>query len=172
MLDIGFQELIILLIIALLVFGPDQLPELGRRLGRAMREFRRASDEFRSTIETNLNLSGETPLPPSALETYTPATIAPVTAAGAPGEPGAEDSAGSLTGGAAPDGALAAPVPDLPAEPFCAQRAGRLLHRSTCAWVERMPEPDRLFFKTAAEGWELRLGPCPVCDPKDAEGVS
>ncbi|MBI2467521.1 MAG: twin-arginine translocase TatA/TatE family subunit [Candidatus Rokubacteria bacterium] len=54
MLDIGFQELLVLLVIALLVFGPYKLPELGRALGRAMREFRRASDEFRSTIETNL----------------------------------------------------------------------------------------------------------------------
>ena len=50
MLDIGVQELLVIMVIALLVFGPEQLPELGRRLGRAMREFRRASDEFRRTV--------------------------------------------------------------------------------------------------------------------------
>ncbi|MGH2651489.1 MAG: Sec-independent protein translocase subunit TatA/TatB, partial [Actinomycetota bacterium] len=62
MLDIGFQELLVLMGIALLVFGPYKLPDLGRALGRAMREFRRASDEFRSTIETNLNLHDDSPV--------------------------------------------------------------------------------------------------------------
>ena len=47
MLDIGFQEILVMGVIALLVFGPDKLPDLGKRLGRAMREFRRASDDFR-----------------------------------------------------------------------------------------------------------------------------
>ncbi len=47
MFDIGFQELILILVVALLVFGPRRLPELGRALGRAMREFRRATEEFR-----------------------------------------------------------------------------------------------------------------------------
>ena len=55
MLDIGIQELLVLMVLALLIFGPDKLPDLGRRLGRAMREFRRASDEFRSTVEQNLS---------------------------------------------------------------------------------------------------------------------
>ena len=42
MLDIGIQELLVIMVLALLIFGPDKLPELGRRLGRAMREFRRS----------------------------------------------------------------------------------------------------------------------------------
>ncbi|MEK7837325.1 MAG: twin-arginine translocase TatA/TatE family subunit, partial [candidate division NC10 bacterium] len=54
MFDIGLQELVVIFVLALLVFGPKNLPQLGRSLGRAMREFRRASEEFRSTIETNL----------------------------------------------------------------------------------------------------------------------
>src|SRR6266852_131034 len=54
-------------VIALLVFGPSKLPELGRMFGRAMREFRRASDEFRSTVETNLHINDPEPFmaPPS-----------------------------------------------------------------------------------------------------------
>ena len=44
MLDIGIQELLVIMVLALLVFGPEKLPELGRRLGRAMREFRRAEE--------------------------------------------------------------------------------------------------------------------------------
>jgi sec-independent protein translocase protein TatA len=60
MFDIGLQELVVIFVIALLVFGPKNLPQLGRSLGRAMREFRKASDEFRSTIETRaeFNSSG------------------------------------------------------------------------------------------------------------------
>ena len=57
MLDIGIQELLVVMVLALLIFGPDKLPDLGRRLGRAMREFRRASDEFRSTVEQNLQIN-------------------------------------------------------------------------------------------------------------------
>src|SRR3990172_3828896 len=64
MFDIGFQELILILVVALLVFGPRRLPELGRALGRAMREFRRATEEFRSTVETNLHINEPDPIPP------------------------------------------------------------------------------------------------------------
>ncbi len=52
MFDIGLQELILIFVIALLVFGPKNLPQLGRSLGRAMREFKKASAEFESTIRT------------------------------------------------------------------------------------------------------------------------
>ena len=57
MFDVGLQEMLLIGVIALLVFGPSKLPELGRMLGRAMREFRRASDEFRQTVETNLHIN-------------------------------------------------------------------------------------------------------------------
>src|SRR5215467_6930220 len=63
MFDIGLQELVLIFVIALIVFGPKNLPQLGRSLGRAMREFRRASDEFRSTIETNLQINEPDPVP-------------------------------------------------------------------------------------------------------------
>ena len=61
MFDIGLQELVLIFVIALLVFGPKNLPQLGRSLGRAMREFKRASDEFRTTIETNLEMNEPDP---------------------------------------------------------------------------------------------------------------
>src|SRR5215510_14385822 len=76
MFDIGLQELILIFVVALLVFGPKNLPQLGRSLGRAMREFRRASDEFRNTIETNLEINAPDPLPP----TLTPASTEPASA--------------------------------------------------------------------------------------------
>src|SRR6202158_6394347 len=79
MFDIGLQELILIFVVALLVFGPKNLPQLGRSLGRAMREFRRASDEFRSTIETNLKINEPDPLPeppPAAALEPVPAAVA------------------------------------------------------------------------------------------------
>jgi TatA/E family protein of Tat protein translocase len=53
MFGIGFQELIVILGIALLVFGPKRLPELARSLGRGLSEFRRASNELRSHLDVS-----------------------------------------------------------------------------------------------------------------------
>ena len=55
MLNIGPQELLIILVIALLVVGPQRLPELGRSIGRGLRELRKAQDEVRRTIQVNLD---------------------------------------------------------------------------------------------------------------------
>ena len=52
MFDIGLQELALIFVIALLVFGPKNLPQLGRSLGRAMREFRRASVTWPVSVVT------------------------------------------------------------------------------------------------------------------------
>ena len=48
---IGVPELIIIFIVALIVFGPKKLPELGKSLGKGLAEFRKASNELKSTIE-------------------------------------------------------------------------------------------------------------------------
>ncbi|MDJ0866701.1 MAG: Sec-independent protein translocase protein TatB [Myxococcota bacterium] len=50
MFGIGMTELMVILVVALIVFGPTRLPELARSLGRAMGEFRRASNDLRSTF--------------------------------------------------------------------------------------------------------------------------
>lgn len=52
--NIGFPELLLLLALALLVFGPKKLPEVGRSLGRAIREFRKTSDEIKEKIEEEI----------------------------------------------------------------------------------------------------------------------
>lgn len=52
--NIGFPELLVILAIALLIFGPKKLPEVGRSIGRALREFRRTSDEIKDKIEEEI----------------------------------------------------------------------------------------------------------------------
>jgi TatA/E family protein of Tat protein translocase len=61
MLNIGPQELLLILVLALLVVGPKRLPELGRSLGRGIRELRKAQDEVRKTIQINLDEEPESP---------------------------------------------------------------------------------------------------------------
>lgn len=50
--SMGFQEIAVILLIALLIFGPKKLPEIGRILGKTVRELRRASNEFTSSIKS------------------------------------------------------------------------------------------------------------------------
>jgi TatA/E family protein of Tat protein translocase len=72
------QEMIFILILALLLFGPKKLPELARLLGKGMSEFRRAKNELKNTFDTHLQeLERETRLEdarknPPATPTYTP----------------------------------------------------------------------------------------------------
>jgi sec-independent protein translocase protein TatA len=52
--NIGFPEMIVIFVLALLIFGPKKLPELGKNLGKGMAEFRRASNDFRNSIEREI----------------------------------------------------------------------------------------------------------------------
>src|SRR6516225_5953884 len=112
MFDIGFQEMLVIGVLALLVFGPGKLPELGRMIGRALREFRKASDEFRTTVETNLHINDPDPIiSPTPAPEPTPAL---------PVETGAVSTSVELAPAVAVE----------PGEPYCAQRTSRLFHKS------------------------------------------
>lgn len=52
--NVGFPEMIFIFVIALLIFGPKKLPELGRSLGKGLSEFRRASSELRGSLEREM----------------------------------------------------------------------------------------------------------------------
>src|SRR5437764_4801650 len=70
--SVGTTELLVILVAALILFGPRKLPELSRSLGKGLSEFKRASDEFKRTWEREVNLDsferergiGDAMLPP------------------------------------------------------------------------------------------------------------
>ena len=120
---LGVPEMLFILVLALLVFGPRRLPELGRTIGRAMGEFRRATTDLRRTLNNELALEDEAPRRPAPAPSPRPrprpvgdgSAIVPSMAAGsAPreaGEAGAsgadEASLGAAAGAAAPETAPA-----------------------------------------------------------------
>src|SRR3982751_4532372 len=132
--SLGFSEIAFIVIIALLLFGPKKLPEIGRTVGRGMAEFRRATDELKRSINTELALD-ESPVPP-VLRTrriedpVEPAAIVPIpgeasqmteprTVASFPAaaeQPVAEPVPPEEPAAAAPE-PVSVPVPDLPEPP-------------------------------------------------------
>jgi sec-independent protein translocase protein TatA len=77
---IGMPEMIVIAVIALIIFGPRKLPELGKSLGKSIAEFKRASNELKNTLEEEIRIEERetarkaAPPPPSIPE----ATTAPV----------------------------------------------------------------------------------------------
>lgn len=55
MFGLGIPELMVIFVIALVVFGPKKLPELGKSIGRAMAEFKKASQEFQDSVKEEMN---------------------------------------------------------------------------------------------------------------------
>jgi TatA/E family protein of Tat protein translocase len=53
--NLGFPEMIFIFLLALIIFGPKKLPEIGRQIGKAMNEFKRASNEFKAQIESEIS---------------------------------------------------------------------------------------------------------------------
>jgi Tat protein translocase TatB subunit len=71
--NLGFSEMVFIFLVALIIFGPRKLPEIGRQVGRALAEFKRASNEFKAQIESEINqLDLQSELQPMASPPMTP----------------------------------------------------------------------------------------------------
>jgi len=126
--SIGMPELIIIFVIALIIFGPRKLPELGRSLGKSLSEFKRASNELKSTLEEEIRLDEQR----ANLE----ASRAASAAAAAAAPPPVQATPGDIT----PAGSSAAPadstaIPPAPPAPPTIRRvddadAGRQANKS------------------------------------------
>ena len=89
MLNLGVPELLLILAVALIVFGPRKLPEIGRTLGKALGEFRRATDDLKNTIEREVRLEELKQIGPSLVPYEPVSRTEPLTTA-AQSEPAAE----------------------------------------------------------------------------------
>ena len=65
--SLGIPELILIFMVILIVFGPRRIPEIGRTLGKALGEFRRATDDLKSTIEREVRLEELKKIAPDVL---------------------------------------------------------------------------------------------------------
>jgi len=57
--SLGMQEIIVIFVLALIIFGPRKLPEIGKSIGKGLSEFRKASNELRQTWEEEVRLDKE-----------------------------------------------------------------------------------------------------------------
>ncbi|HEX9942637.1 MAG TPA: twin-arginine translocase TatA/TatE family subunit [Thermoanaerobaculia bacterium] len=85
--SLGLAEIAFIFILALLIFGPKKLPEIGRTLGKGMAEFRKATNELKRTINTELALD-ENPTPPALRPRQLGEPVEPRQEAAEPAPPG------------------------------------------------------------------------------------
>src|SRR6185503_5283524 len=105
---LGGPELLLILVIALIVFGPRKLPEIGKSIGKMMVEFRRASNDFKRTIEDEVEADKMRQDPPRSEPSALEASSSQYSSEPPPSEPAPAEPAAAA---AAPE---AAPAPEAP----------------------------------------------------------
>lgn len=101
MFNIGPSELILILVVALIIFGPKKLPEIGRTIGAAVREFRKASQDLKNSIDLGLDNSQAPAAGPGQVQggSYPAAGAAVGTSLVSHGPSGSASGEMTLTGG-------------------------------------------------------------------------
>jgi Tat protein translocase TatB subunit len=111
--NLGFPEMLFLFVLALIIFGPKKLPEIGRQIGKGLAEFKRASNEFQAQIQDEvrkLELDDvKNSIAPISLEntvSYSSSSSTSPTPVATPPSPSTENSANgasSVNGHGAPE---------------------------------------------------------------------
>ena len=91
--SIGMPELVIILVIALIIFGPRKLPELGKSLGKSINEFKKASTELQNTLEQEIKLEEQKDERAKTTAATPPPTV--IDADGTHGQPVSRGESGS-----------------------------------------------------------------------------
>ena len=84
--NLGFGEILLILVLALVIFGPRRLPEMGRSIGRSLREFRRAASDLRAEIETDLDVEEPPRVPARSVRARAASTGGAAEAEGRPSD--------------------------------------------------------------------------------------
>ena len=110
--SIGTTEVFVIFLVALVVFGPRKLPELGRSLGRSIGEFRRASEDFKRTWEMEVEVEQHEKAAKGELTNESEVTPTPMLAEGAIARDGVNGAQHQVVSSLQPAAPTALPVDD------------------------------------------------------------
>jgi Tat protein translocase TatB subunit len=141
MFGIGMPELMLIFVLALLVFGPKELPRIARTLGKAMAELRRASDELRDGIQREIELAERAETPPASPEV--PHSTTPSEGTVPPPESQMISTLEGATTGTSerPPGTVAGEVPTMPTIP-ATEHVGETPSREMIETTSTSPPPE------------------------------
>lgn len=129
---LGGPELILILVIALIVFGPRKLPDIGKSVGKMMVEFRKASTEFKRTVEMEVEAEKRLPRPTKKTPSASAKPVGPEPTSPPESSDASEKASATTPGGSAPE---------TPVTPPDAAASGGTPEEPTASPAGPTPEP-------------------------------